>query len=82
MQTYCPRGHCECPLVFIHNWIVRMLRQKAEALSEVNRYFFREKHPEIEMTDEQLILYYSDPESGGAKNFAEQEALRAFDPNI
>lgn len=82
MQTYCPSGRCDCPLIFLYHWIIRILKQKAEALSDVNRHYFREKHPEIEMTDEQLIRYYADPESGGAKNFAEQEALHAFNPDI
>jgi hypothetical protein len=82
MNDYCPSGKCHCQLLFIYHWIIRMLKQKTEALSDINRYYFLEKYPNKELSDEELMRYYADPESGGAKNFAEKEAFKIFDPVI
>jgi len=74
MNTRCPPGcyrYRQC-------WQERMLEQKAEALSETNRYYFWLNNKRDAFNDQELLDYYADPEkSGGARDFAERERQAA-----
>lgn len=80
MENFCPLGQCVCSLFFIYFWRRRMLKQKEESLSNANRHFFNERYGYYTNDDDKLLEYYID--YGGAKGFAEREALWAFDPSI
>ena len=80
MSNFCPLGQCVCELYFKYFWFIRMLKQKEESLSDLNRYFFHERYGRDSSNNNELINYYI--ESGGARTFAERELWRAFDPII
>jgi hypothetical protein len=46
---------------------MRMIKQKEEALSDLNRYYFGIENGRAPINDEELIVYYAS--NGGARDF-------------
>ncbi len=66
----CPQFKKICDMTLCH-WWRRMAKQQEEALSDTNRYYFREKEGRGPADDNELIVYYA--ENGGARDFYAKE---------
>ena len=66
----CPQFQKVCDIAACH-WWRRMAKQKEEALSETNRYYFRQTEGREPVDDNELIVYYA--LNGGARDFYVKE---------
>ncbi len=79
MTTYCLKGCCDCRLLFLYRWRLRMIKQREEALSPKNVYYFGICYNREPKDEEELIVYYV--EHGGASGFAKRESGHTANQN-
>ncbi|MEI7777331.1 MAG: hypothetical protein WCI52_01880 [bacterium] len=64
---FCPQFERACDVVKCRSFWIRAARQREEALSDTNRYYFRLNEGREPVDDNELIVYYAS--NGGARDY-------------